>query len=63
MREQLIDLGISEYSDVKAVNGLSDAEMGTYEVKFGQISMDALRHILLDLGQCSGSARVIYMLN
>ncbi|KAK2175013.1 hypothetical protein NP493_760g00032 [Ridgeia piscesae] len=49
VREQLIDLGISEYSDVKAVNGLSDAEMGTYEVKFGQISMDALRHILLDL--------------
>lgn len=49
VREQLIDLGISEYSEVKAVNGLSDAEMDTYEVKFGQISMDALRHIFLDL--------------
>ncbi|KAI0208340.1 hypothetical protein LSAT2_006954 [Lamellibrachia satsuma] len=49
VREQLIDLGISEYSGIKATNGLSDAEMDTYEVKFGQISMDSLRHILLDL--------------
>lgn len=57
VREQLVDLGISEYGGQKTLDHLAEMEADTYRVKYKYISMDALRHIFLDLRECiSGSS-------
>ncbi|ELU00566.1 hypothetical protein CAPTEDRAFT_226882 [Capitella teleta] len=49
IREQLVDLGISEYGGQKVLDEISEVESESYRVKYKHISLDALRHIFLDL--------------
>ena len=49
VRDQLVDLGISEYGGQEALDYLAELETEAYKLKYKHISMDALRHIFLDL--------------
>ena len=51
VREQLVELGISEFSGSNAVSQLCEAEEDNYQVRKDQVSIHALRHIILDLGK------------
>ena len=50
VRTQLVQLGISEFGGSDGATQLADVESGEYRIKYGQISLDGLRHIMLDLG-------------
>ena len=53
LREQLVDIGISEYGHVKALDALSEVEVEwrTYGQPDGHIDFDFIRLILLDVGK------------
>ncbi len=51
VREQLVDLGISEYGDTAVLSHLTEQEMNDETIdKPGYIPAECLRHIILDLG-------------
>lgn len=57
VREQFVDMGISEFSPRDALNYLAQFETDEgYKMKPGDISADAIRHIFLDLGTHSLSS-------
>ena len=54
MREQLVDLNVSEYCGADAVGRLYELESAGVVQQEGHISFECLRQILLDLGNyCS----------
>ena len=53
VREQLVDLGISEFVGPESVQFLCEVEARQYCIKYGQISMEALRVMMMDLGESS----------
>ena len=51
VREQLVDLGLSEYGGSEMLSHLADLEKSGYKTNVqGHISADCLRHIILELG-------------
>ena len=52
VREQLVDLGLSEYGGSEMLSHLAELEKSGYDTNVeGHISTDCLRHIILDLGK------------
>lgn len=61
VREQFVDMGISEFSPRDALNYLAQFETDEgYKMKPGDISADAIRHIFLDLGTHPPSSATLY---
>ena len=50
MREQLVELGVSEFNVASGIFQLSEAEESRVTTASGDVSFSALRHIMLDLG-------------
>lgn len=53
MREQLVELGVSEFNVAAGIFQLSEAEESRVTTASGDVSFSALRHIMLDLGNIS----------
>ena len=51
VRRQLVEVGVSEFSGDQGANFLCDPGRPAVSIQSGQIGIDSLRHIMLDLGR------------